>query len=132
MGTGFTIVAIQPCYSLYITTEYVGVLHLTRSMSHLIHSIGALLGFSAMIIWIKFFFTKSNKPKHRQTKQKRIRNYIYVTASLISTIFLTVSLLERFQNFPTDIPIVLIAEFIVLTFCGISILIKGNLFLTDK
>ncbi|MCL2354370.1 MAG: hypothetical protein FWC68_00470 [Oscillospiraceae bacterium] len=125
MGIGFTLVAIQPCYSQYITTEYVGVLHLTPSMSHLVHNIGALMGFSSMIVWVLFFFTKSDKPKYKQTREKRMRNFIYVISSLISTAFLLFSLFKYHTSS------VLITEFIILTFCGIAILIKGGLFLED-
>jgi len=132
MAIGFTAVALQPCYSQYVTLEYVGALHLTRATSNYIHSLGATLGFGSMIIWITCFFTMSDKPRHKQTAEKRLRNLVYVVSGLISSISLTTSLFERYIRFEHNAPTVLISEFVILTFCGISILIKGGHFLGDS
>lgn len=77
MAAGFTAVAAQPCSSPYLTAERVGVFGLTHGASNLVHGIGAVVGFGAMILWITFCFCKSDKPHERRTYEKHRRNSIY-------------------------------------------------------
>ena len=134
MAAGFTTVAAQPCLSPYLAAERVGVLGLTHGASGLIHNIGAVVGFGAMILWITFCFCKSDKPHEQRTAEKRKRNSIYKVLG-ICMIFCAATFIAA--NTIVTIPhMIFFAEAFMLIPGGIACIIKsgrcGGHWLADK
>ena len=132
MFTGFTVVAMQMCYSPYIEVQQVGMLGLSPHVSNLFHTIGAVIGFGCMIIWIMLCFTKSDKSKNAQTKEKRLRDICYFglgTAMVFSLFLFVYDFMGLLGN---DFPVVFVTECLMLTFGGVACLLKGGFFLGDK
>ncbi len=133
MWMGFTMVALQPCSALkYITVDKVGAFGLTVTGSGFLHNVGAIMGFGALIYWILFCFTKSNKPKGERTPRKNLRNKIYYGFGLTMVACLIVYLLNIFGVLGTSFPLIFVLETIILGFSGIACLIKGGLAFADK
>lgn len=133
MFSGFTCVALQMCSSPYITDpSQVGVLGVTESLSGTIHRIGAITGFSCMMLWIMLCFTKSDKKDNEQTREKKLRNtcYFYLSTAMMLSLFLF--LFNNIGVFGDNFPVVFVAECFILTFGGIACLIKGGLTLNDR
>ena len=132
MFAGFTAVAMQMCLSPYILGDKIGVLGLPPGASGIVHNVGALAGFGGMILWITFCFTKSDKRKHEQTKEKRERNLVYRNIGICMIASLAIFILDWIGLFGGNFPTVFIVEAIMLTFGGGACLIKGGMFLKDK
>jgi len=132
MFGGFLLVAVQPCASHYITAERVGLLGVTQQISHIIHSAGAIVGFGGMILWIMLCFTKSDKPKVKQTVQKRVRNTIYYWIGWFMLGSLLIFIFDVIGFFGTDFPVLFIIEWYMLGFGGIACLLKSGAFLRDR
>lgn len=132
MFVGFTLVALQMCNSVYITQVRVGAFGLSPIVSNIVHCFGALLGFGAMIGWVLFCFTKSDKPIEKQTPEKRLRNKIYYTMGVLMVFSIILFLLNIFSAFKPEFPIIFVTEVIILTLGGIACIIKGGLILKDK
>lgn len=132
MFIGFTIVALQMCKSPYIEVLRVGFFGVSKSISNALHCSGAVVGFGCMILWIMLCFTKSDKRKYMQTKEKRLRDTCYFwfgTAMLLSLLLFVYNFIGLLGN---DFPVVFTAECLMLTFGGIACLIKGGFVLKDK
>jgi len=129
---GFTIVALQMSASPYIEVNNVGILGVSEAMSGILHNTGALVGFGAMSLWIMVCFTKSDKPRNAQTKEKRTRNNVYFFLGLAMMLLLGVVILNFIGVIGDERPVVFVAEWVMLTFGGIACWIKGGLFLKDK
>ncbi len=127
MALGFAVAAMQLCNSPYITEKNVGLLGLSPQLSNVLHSIGALIGFGAMFVWIAFFFTRSVP---RPTPQKLRRNQIYVVcatlmaAGILLFIIGTFVVMGRYSVF--------IAEEFMLMPAGFALLVKSGLLFADK
>ena len=132
MCGGFLLVAVQKCGSPYIEADRVGLFGLTHEWSNIVHSVGAFIGFGAMIFWIMLCFTKSNKPKELRTKQKRLRNSIYFWLSIGMIASLGIFPFATIGFFGSEFPTVFVVEWVLLIFGGIACLIKGGLLFKDK
>ena len=132
MCAGFTLVAMFPCASPYITSDRVGVLGVPPMVSHWVHCIGALLGFGAMICWILFCFTKSDKGKPQQSKQKRARNLIYHVMGYSITVCLAIFVLSVTGQLQAGFALVFWLEAIILCGSGLCCLVKSGAILKDK
>ena len=132
MCGGFFLVAVQKCASPYVTGTSIGLFRLTPEWSHIVHCVGAVVGFGAMILWIMLCFSKSNKPKKKQTKQKRLRNNLYYGFGWAMIASLGIFAFDLFGLLGSGFPTTFIAEWILLTFGGVACLIKGGAFLRDK
>ena len=133
MFIGFSIVALQMCDApQYITQSRVGVLGVKPGISALMHNIGALTGFGALIYWIMFCFTKSNLPKEKRTKQKNFRNKLYYGFGITMLLCLITFTLSLMGIFGEQFPLVFVLEVIILTFSGFACLIKGEMAFRDK
>lgn len=128
---GFSIVAMQMCNSPYIDVERVGLLGLTPDWSAAVHSVGAVVGFGAMICWILLCFRKSNKKKDQRTKEKNIRNTCYTIFGSAMILSLSLFIFNAVGWFGEGFPTLFICEWLMLTFGGIACLIKGGLFMRD-
>jgi len=132
MFAGFTAVAMQMCLSPYAVGNKIGVLALSPETSGIVHNVGALVGFGGMILWITLCFTKSDKRKREQTKEKRERNIIYRNIGICMITSLAIFIFDWIGIFGDSFPTVFVVEAVMLTFGGVACLIKGGMFLTDK
>jgi len=132
MFVGFTLVAAQVCESPYINVERIGLFGVNQQWSHIIHCIGAIGGFGAMILWILLAFRKSDKPKAKQSIRKRMRNNIYFWLGIGMIASLLFFVVEMLGFLPELFPTVFWAEFAMLLFGGTACLFKGAAFLRDK
>jgi len=132
MASGFTLVAMQMCASRYIKVPRVGLFGVTPEVSHILHMVGAIAGFGAMIFWVMLCFRKSDKSKELQTKRKLIRNQIYFYSGIAMILSLGLFVIDLTGAFGERFPVVFVAECAMLLFGGVSCLIKGGLFLCDK
>jgi len=132
MLAGFTMVAMQMCQSGYITVDRVGILGVSPAISHLIHCIGAVIGFGSMISWIMFCFRKSDKRREEQTVEKRLRNTVYFWLGVAMIASLLLFVVDSTGLFGSDFPIVYVCEAVMLFLGGIACLIKGEMFFADK
>jgi hypothetical protein len=123
MAFGFTLVAIQPCASEYLPDGYVGVIGLSHEASNAFHSLGAIIGFGAMIIQVLICFTKSDKPTRKQTHEKRKRNSVYIFLGLGMIFCLCMFIL----NIEFEIPhVVFWVEALILPLGGTAYIIKSG------
>ena len=132
MAAGFTVVAMQMCSSRYIKWPRVGLLGVSPQVSNTLHSIGALIGFGAMILWIMLCFRKSDKRKEFQTKEKQKRNGIYFYFGIAMVLSLGIFVLKWVGLLGTSFPVVFVTEFAMLLIGGIACVIKGGFVLRDK
>ncbi|MCL2676080.1 MAG: hypothetical protein FWE84_05835 [Firmicutes bacterium] len=130
IGGGFAIVAMQVCDSPYVDEARVGLLGLPPHVSGIVHLVGSGIGFGMMWVWVTFYFTRSDKEKSRQTKQKIIRNYIYIACGAAMLCGLVMLVIGSFIDFGKYL--VFIAEEFILIPAGIAILVKSGFFLADK
>ena len=130
MGICFFIVAMQICDSQYVTQARVGFLGLPPNVSNIIHLCAAASGFGLMFVWITFYFTRSDKEKKDRTKQKIIRNYIYIACGAAMLCGLIMLLIGSFV--PMGRYIVFIGEEFILLPAGFAIIVKSGLILSDK
>jgi len=100
------------------------------------HYISAAI-FLAILNYMCFFlFTRSDKPKRKRSKQKRIRNSIYIvcgcfmTASLITILLGTIGLIDSdiYQKYNLTFWM----ESLAVVSFGFSWLVKGGFILKDK
>ena len=132
MFIGFTAVALQMCASPYIEVTRVGFLGVSMAVSNAIHSAGAIFGFGCMILWIMTCFTKSDKAKNMQTKEKKLRDTCYFWLGAAMLFSLLIFLFNFIGLLGHDFPVVFAAECLMLTFGGVACLIKGGFVLRDK
>jgi hypothetical protein len=130
MGICFFVVAMQVCNSLYVTETRVGLLGVSPELSDIIHMCATSLGFGLMFIWITFYFTRSNKEKTERTRQKIIRNKIYIACGTAMFCGLAILIISYFV--PMGRYIVFIGEELILIPAGFAIVVKSGLFLRDK
>jgi hypothetical protein len=132
MFVGFLLVAVQKCASPYITAERTGLFFLTPEMSHIVHCVGAIAGFGAMILHIMLCFTKSDYVKDKQTPQKRVRNDIYKFLAWCMVASLIIFILDLFGIFGNNFPVVYVVEWVMLFYGGIAYGIKSGLGIPDR
>ena len=132
MCAGFTLVAMFPCASPYITVDRVGVLGVSPAVSNWIHCVGALIGFGAMICWILFCFTKSDKAKEGQTKEKRLRNLIYNVMGYSVTVCLAFFALSVTGQLIIGFALTYWLEAVILCGSGVCCLVKSGAVFKDK
>jgi L-asparagine transporter-like permease len=96
-------------------------------MSNTLHSAGAVFGFGCMVLWVMLCFTKSDKHKNMQTKEKQRRDtcYFWLGASMLLSLLIFV--INFIGLLGDDFPVVFAAECLMLTFGGVACLIKGGL-----
>ena len=83
-----------------------------------------------------FLFTRSDKPKNKRTKQKRIRNRIYIFCGIVMTCALITVFLGLINVIPKDIyknnHLTFWMETIAIEAFGFSWLVKGETLFRDK
>lgn len=126
-------IALFPCLIMKGSDVDVGIFQLRPQLSDIIHLSCAGLFFTLLAINSIFLFTLSDSSKHK-SKNKKIRNAIYVTCGIIILACMLSLLLLRFILDPVTIQnlhLVFIMETIMLEAFGFSWLIKGETLFTD-
>lgn len=129
MALGAFIVTMCPCKSYYLTSDRIGLFGLDANTSNVIHYVGALVMFLAFIYWVMFQFTKSNVLV--KTKEKRIRNSVYLFCSLCSLSGIILIILNSL-NLVLLPNAIFWGEELILIPLGIAVIIKSGILLKDK
>ena len=128
MGIGFILVALQQCFSeTYIEYARIGAFGLAPEVSNIVHSVGALLGFGTLLVWQFVFFTKTD-PRVPMTEEKRKRNTLYRVCSAFTLIGITIFGMGALGLVHETFAFVFWAEAAILTFAGISCIVKSEMF----
>ncbi len=127
MGVSFAVVAMQLCDSSYLEFDRVGLLGLSHGLSNAVHSLGTVVGFGAMFIWIAFFFTRGVP---HPTPEKLKRNSVYLCCATLMAAGIILLILGVFGVLGSYS--VFIAEEFLLIPAGFALLVKSGLFLRDK
>jgi len=85
-----------------------------------------------LIGWILFCFTKSDKPRRMQTREKKRRNRTYSVLGTLMVASLSLFILHHFNVTGEGFAVVFWAEALMLTFGGAACLIKGGFALGDR
>ena len=113
--------------------EQVGLLGVSPCVSNIIHTTSAILLFALLFVWIFFFFTKSDKKKEERTKEKNMRNSIFIGSAIIVALLAVVGTITAFnKQLPISHPIIFYWETLALIVAGFAIMVKGGLLLKDK
>ena len=126
--------ALFPCKVSSCDIGPVGLFQIDPQKSDKLHATFAALFFLLLAINSIFLFTKSKKKTHR-TKQKIIRNRIYIVCGCFMIVMMSIliilmnALSEKARN---DYFVVLVIEALMLIAFGISWTIKGETIFKDK
>ena len=123
MGVGFLAVALFPTSSPYLLADNAVI---APAIASVIHGVGAIIGFGTMVAWILLCFTKSNVPKERQSKSKRLRNRIFRIMGTGINCALILLILSMFGVLPDWFQIVFWVEFVILECSGAACIIKSR------
>ena len=126
MCVGFMLVAFYPTASVYVYQDHVGPIPVTPETAYIIHMIGALVGFGALIAWILVCFTKSD-PTREITKQKLYRNLIYIIMGAFILICLPILILAFTDQLQPNFALVSWLETVILFGAGLCCLVKSGL-----
>ena len=126
-------VAIFPCRYSLISTEPLGIFQIKPTISNTIHLVCAFTFFFFLAINSIFLFTLTKSKDIPKTRDKKIRNYIYISCGIIILLSLGILLIrslvgEQAENSKT----LLIFETIMLLAFGVSWLVKGKTLFKDK
>lgn len=127
-------VALFPCALVVIPPSNIGFFQLYSDVSSIGHAISAGSFFFLLAMNSIFIFTLSDKSKQK-TKNKEIRNVIYITSGVIILLALVGIGVLNLMYSPKDLEAtayLFILETILLEAFGISWLVKGNTLFRDK
>jgi len=124
-GVFALLIAFFPCGAT--SDEYVGLLHLPRDISQLVHNISACVFFILLACNILFLFTKGTG---EPTKQKLARNRLYRICGVGIAIFIAFQIATSLLKLPG--PYTMINETVMLLCFGVAWLVKGETLLKDK
>ena len=125
--------AVFPCLFEEAPLVPVGFFQLLPKVSNIVHLIAAVLFFVLLAVNSLFIFTLSNNRKG-MTKNKKIRNGIYIACGLLILLSLLALLIVYLTVDPavrTEKHLIFIFETIMLEAFGISWLVKGATFFKD-
>lgn len=126
-------VAIFPCLKSITSIEPVGIFQINPNISNGIHLICAFIFFFLLAINSIFIFTLTKSKDIPKTRNKKIRNYIYIGCGIIILLSLLILLIRSLvaveaENDKT----LLVFETIMLLAFGISWLVKGKTLFKDQ
>lgn len=112
----------------------VGLFNMNKYISFVIHVVAALALFITFAFNLIFIFTISDGKK---TKEKFLRNTIYVICGIIILVFTVSEILYKlkiYKGLPEWFPMTMVHEFFILSAFGFSYLVKSGCFkkLNDK
>jgi len=126
-------IAIFPCLKSIASTEPVGIFQLNPVISNSIHLICAFTFFFLLAINSIFLFTLTKSKNIPITKDKKIRNYIYVSCGIVILLSLAVLLIRSLVSVEVENDkTLLVFETIMLLAFGISWLVKGKTLFKDQ
>lgn len=126
-------IAIFPCLNSISLTEPVGIFQISPAISNKIHLACAFIFFFLLAINSIFLFTLSKSKKIPKTRNKKIRNYIYVGCGIIILLSLLILFVRSLVGAEVEnSKTLLVFETIMLLAFGISWLVKGETLFKDK
>lgn len=129
---GLGVSAFPSRYSI-ASTEPLGIFQITPTISNKIHLICAFTFFFLLAINSIFLFTLTERKNMPKTRNKKIRNYIYISCGIVILISLAILLIRSLVGAGAeDSRILLFYETIMLVAFGISWLVKGRTFESIK
>ncbi len=126
-------VVIFPSRYNLVSTEPLGIFQISPNISNKIHIVCALIFFFLLAINSIFLFTLTKSKDIPKTRNKKIRNYIYIGCGIIILLSLVLLLLRSLVG--TEIEndkTLLVFETIMLLAFGTSWLVKGEILFKDK
>ncbi len=132
---GFTAlgVAIFPCRYSIASTQPLGIFQRTPTISNNIHLVCAFTFFFLLAINSIFLFTLTKSKDIPKTRDKKIRDYIYIGCGIIILMSLAILLIRSLVGAEAEnSKTLLIFETIMLLAFGISWLVKGKTLETFK
>ena len=126
-------VAIFPCLKSITSTETVGIFQINPVISNKIHLICAFTFFFLLAINSMFLFTLTKSNDIPKTKDKKIRNCIYISCGIIILLSLVILLIRSLVGAEVENDkTLLIFETVMLLAFGISWLVKGKTLFKDR
>ena len=126
-------VAVFPCQCSIVSTQSLGIFQMSPAISNKIHLGCALTFFFLLAINSMFLFTLTKSKDIPITKNKKIRNYIYIGCGIIILLSLGILLLRFMIGAGAeDDKILLVLETVMLLAFGTSWLVKGRTLFKDK
>jgi len=126
-------VAIFPCLKSSTSTEAVGIFQINPVISNNIHLICAFTFFFLLAINSIFLFTLTKSEDIPKTKDKKIRNYIYIGCGIIILLSLAILLIRSLVGVEVENDkTLLVFETIMLLAFGVSWLVKGKTLFKDR
>lgn len=126
-------IAIFPCLNSIASTEPVGIFQISPIVSNKIHLISAFTFFFLLAINSIFIFTLTKSKDIPKTRNKKIRNYIYIGCGVIILLSLLILFIRSLVGAEVEnSKTLLVFETIMLLAFGISWLVKGETLFKDK
>jgi hypothetical protein len=126
-------VAIFPCLNSIVSTEPVGIFQINPAISNKIHLVSAFTFFFLLAINSIFIFTLTKSKDIPKTRNKKMRNYIYIGCGIIILLSLLILFIRSLVGEQAEnSKILLLFETIMLLAFGISWLVKGETLFKDK
>jgi small-conductance mechanosensitive channel len=126
-------VAIFPCLNTIAPTEPVGIFQISPVLSNNIHLISAFTFFFLLAINSIFIFTLTKSKSIPKTRNKKIRNYIYIGCGVVILLSLLILFIRALVGAEVEnSKTLLVFETIMLLAFGISWLVKGETLFKDK
>ncbi|MDR2651439.1 MAG: hypothetical protein LBC68_03875 [Prevotellaceae bacterium] len=124
MAVAAFMTAFFQCKTLYNCCEIkIGLLGFSPNVSNIFHSIGALILFLFLALWIYFLFTKTGS--ETVTPRKKLRNRVFVATALVMLAGIIFYILNLFYP-QSSFPFVFFGEIIILIPAGFAILVKAG------
>lgn len=120
-------VAIFPCLNSLASKELVGIFQINPIISNKIHLVCAFTFFFLLAINSIFIFTLTKSKNIPKTRNKKIRNYIYIGCGIIILLSLAILLIRALVGVEVENDkTLLFLETIMLVAFGTSWLVKGK------
>lgn len=126
-------IAVFPCRYSIASTQPLGIFQITPTISNKIHLVCAFTFFFLLAINSIFLFTLTKSKDIPKTRDKKIRNYIYIGCGIIILMSLAILLIRSLVGAEVEnSKTLLFFETIMLVAFGISWLVKGKTLFKDK
>lgn len=126
-------VVIFPSRYSLVSTEPLGVFQISPVISDKIHAVCSVIFFILLAINSIFLFTLTKNKDIPKTRNKKIRNYIYISCGIIILLSLAILLIRSLVGTEVENDkTLLVFETIMLLAFGTSWLVKGKTLFKDK
>ncbi len=125
-------VVIFPSRCSFVSTEPLGIFQISPTISDKIHAVCSVIFFILLAINSIFLFTLTKSRDIPKTRNKKIRNYIYIGCGIIILLSLVILLVRSLVGVEVENDkTLLIFETIMLLAFGVSWLVKGKTLFKD-